>query len=257
MFENYMEGRAFLLAAGKKASEVDDQLFRASISRYERWAASLSDRIQRWWEVPSEYARAFDVSRLPNPFAVSTVMRWLQWKRGWFLSWGPRTEQPQKCGLLVFGTTGLGKTRTVYERLRQVLMFGEFSFEAIGAKELSEKIFGLVWSEPNDLTEYVSELIETDILFIDDLGQAKLTPRFAEELGGIVERRTSRGKPIVVTCQTLGEPLIYSLCGNDDNLRVKAKAIVRRLRDYCMQVDFNYRPPEESASTCARARPPG
>ena len=89
------------------------------------------------------------------------------------------------------------------------------------------------------LESELGELAYTEMLFIDDLHQAKFTPRYAEELMRIIEKRYSMGSATLITCQVPGEALVRKLAGDNPQLREVAEAIVRRIRDMCEPIDFD------------------
>jgi hypothetical protein len=176
--------------------------------------------------IPPEFTKPIQDESLSNQRAFQEVMRWKPKSGG--------------SGLICFGPTGSGKTRSVYTRLRELMVEDLVTFVSIGAVELAREIPKLSMEDITKCTAFVRRLAEKpDVLFIDDLHQAKLTPRYAQELYSIVNKRIEQNRPMIVTVQMTSERLLDKMAGqNNPDLRETAEAIVRRIREFCEPIDF-------------------
>lgn len=161
--------------------------------------------------------REVDVALLPLRAVAQTV-----------LSWNPN----QKKGLLIFGDTGQGKTFMLYALARRCLL--EFGVEPLLFSGVS---FRLQISEAARHAEttkrraLVARMINAPVLMIDDLGQAAKSDSAEEALWEVTEGRTSRGRPMIVTTQFIGE------CFSQRFLKPETgAAVIRRLSQYCQNI---------------------
>lgn len=179
--------------------------------------------------IPAEFLRPVKRDVLPNPTAFDQVQEF--------------DDLDHRSGLICFGSTGTGKTRAVYNRLLADYAIGNLrNFRAIRMVDLAATIRRLALKSSHELDEYLVELggDDVDILFIDDFHMAKLTPRFGEELFGLIDRRCSANQSIFVTCMLVSDRLVRKLAGdNPDQIEI-AQAIIRRLRDFCEPIDFDF-----------------
>lgn len=188
---------------------------RAETARLEREA-----RIERIWEAmcPTLY-RDTDVTRLP-PKHFAQVMAW---------QYGDR-------GLLLLGATGLTKTRCAYQLLYRLIQEDRTvrAFDAVSFGSECSRSFA-----DGKGDEWVKGLLTVDVLFLDDLGKERFTDRVESELFGIVERRTARRKPIIVTTNFIGDVLEEKMSPD------RGPALVRRLRQFCDKVNFGSAPKKD------------
>jgi len=243
-----------------RASLVEQLQAGVSITALQKlWQESMRDLQSRELgeilpKIPKLY-RETDPERMPNPQAYAAVLRWSS-----LIARTPHSYFGNHRGLICYGPTGSGKTRAIYDLLaRETLVENaDFYFCAISASELAGFVRDLALANPRRLARILRLLAgrETDedfareedpdvkrffglsALFIDDLSQAKFTPRYAEELLAIIEARTADEKAVFVTCQTTGDRLLEKLAGDNPDLRETAEAIIRRLRDFCDPIGF-------------------
>lgn len=130
-------------------------------------------------------------------------------------------------GLIVYGPTGLGKTRSCWLVVRRwfdlgksVSMFNSVDF----ANEVNRR-FG-----DGEGPDWIESIQANDILFLDDLDKAKLTERVETELYGLIEHFTSHSKPLIVTCNSTGDQFMSKFSPQ------RADAIYRRLKEFCRPV---------------------
>jgi DNA replication protein DnaC len=185
--------------------------------------------------VPYEYVRQIDFEKLPNKRAFDEVMQYVDSFDEWL-------EQGRKDGIVAFGKTGTGKTRSIYRAIIRSVERGSSlcsDFKIISAPDLASMVRTMAIGNVKQLESELGELAYTEMLFIDDLHQAKFTPRYAEELMRIIEKRYSMVSGTLITCQVPGEALVRKLAGDNPQLREVAEAIVRRIRDMCEPIDFD------------------
>lgn len=139
--------------------------------------------------------------------------------------------RPQKKGLTLFGDTGLGKTRVLWELLKE-LHFEEREFLCLRASEFSRKIEEAS-SYSHDLERLTKLYASVPILALDDLGKERRTGRIETTLFDIIDLRSIHQLPTIVTTNFVGEQLAERY--TDKEL---GAALVRRLRDYSIPVSF-------------------
>lgn len=145
------------------------------------------------------------------------------------LSWKPSTE---KSGMLLHGTTGIGKSRAAWEWVNRIWLKGVdkghmLPFLYLTMSDLEEKL-QQSWSEKKH-AEVLKELASTQLLVLDDLGKEKLTSRMAADLFAIIDKRSTTSKATIITTNFNGSGLIDRFAPQDKETGI---ALVRRLRDY-------------------------
>jgi DNA replication protein DnaC len=252
-------GRAWITDAARRweASAVTLEALRAEYqAQLDAWIAASGKRkvsdLARYREahitqvVPLEYRQPIVRDMLKNPAAFDRVQLW-----------APGGKKP---GLIVFGATGYGKTRAIYNRLATLYRENGTQFYALTADELKQGVIvaahnGEVEHEATyeyrgdhlpslrrEPSTFEGKLRAADIVFIDDLSQTKMTGYYAERLFALVEHRVARAKPLIVSVQMDGDRLAHKLAGWDEQFADTAACIVRRLRDFCQSVNFGCDP---------------
>lgn len=180
--------------------------------------------------IPLEYRKPIDRLQMKAPAAFDKVQCWEPWA-------------DSKPGLVAIGASGKGKTRAVYARLAELHRTEGTSFHAFTADALKATVLSLSCGEPAggfvNMDAMMAALTSVDVLFLDDLSQAKVTAVYAEKLFAMVERRTARGLAMAVTVQMQKGALVAKLAGRDEEWKDTAECIARRLSDYCMPVSFD------------------
>jgi DNA replication protein DnaC len=128
-------------------------------------------------------------------------------------------------GMLVTGPTGNGKTRCTWSALKIAMLAGRtvMALDGIGfANEASKAAYS-----PDETERWMRRLTTPDILFIDDLAK-RFTKTSGQLLFGLIERRTSRRLPILITTNVTADQLKSLI--DDPEL---AAPLVRRLREFC------------------------
>jgi DNA replication protein DnaC len=187
----------------------------AALSEEQRIAA------EEWWQnvCPAIY-RATDVARLPRQKQSREVLRWQRGKE-------PNT------GLLAFGPSGAGKTRSMFLLMRRLKEEG-LNVRIVRAAEFAREVVERCQPDGiGGLAHYVRELAKVHALFLDDLDKARFTPRVESELFELIEARTSSDRPLFVTTNASQAQLAARLSPET------GPAIVRRLCEFCDLIDFD------------------
>lgn len=145
------------------------------------------------------------------------------------LDWMPTHE---KSGLLLHGTTGVGKSRAAWSIVNRIWASGlgrnlnlPFLFLTMrGFEEMLEKS----WDERNH-ANILKDISTTPLLVIDDLGKEKMTGRMAVDLFGIIDERSMNCRATIITTNFNSTALIDRFPPSDKETAI---ALVRRLKDY-------------------------
>lgn len=176
--------------------------------RYEEERQAIIDRNEaRWAKVCPPLFQNTNPALLPQ----TPLQKALQWRY-------------QHQGLVFHGDTGTGKTRIVFQLLRRLFEEGR-SIRVLTASEFRRNYTAAAMA--NDAEEWVERLGQTDVLFLDDLGQTKMTEVSEEVLLDVLDLRTRNMKPTFFTTQYVGNDLLVQF-----NRPQCGQAVVRRLREF-------------------------
>lgn len=145
------------------------------------------------------------------------------------IDWRPEGD---KTGLLIHGTTGVGKTRALWEIVRR--MWVEKAEQDVNMPYLfltMRKIESMI-EQGFDTKKHgtmLDSLIEHPLLVIDDLGKERLTSRMASDLFAIIDERTVNRKTTIISTNFNGTTLLERFENRDKETGV---ALIRRLKDY-------------------------
>lgn len=131
----------------------------------------------------------------------------------------------QATGMVIIGPTGHGKSRTAWHALRRAHFDGRKIAAMDGIKFANEA--GAAAYSTENTEKWMNRLTWPDILFIDDLAK-RFTKTSGQLLFGLIERRTSSKKPIIITTNLTSLQLETLI--DDPEL---AKPLVRRLKEFC------------------------
>jgi DNA replication protein DnaC len=172
----------------------------------------LTDNRWSWVPVmamPEEF-RATEVSRLPQ--SLQTAVN--------------KDHFVNSKSLLLHGPTGLGKTRAAWKILERWWI-------ANGGPDVTTytmRRFQNELEESHDKGKHsklMNVIIETPMLFLDDLGKEKLTPRLAADLFAVVDERSVNRRPCLITTNFNSAGLMERFPDSE-----MGAAFVRRLKDY-------------------------
>ena len=140
--------------------------------------------------------------------------------------------------MILFGGSGLGKTRTLFEVLSREASGGG-SIEPIrwirGIDFQTEVIERTKPNGSGGIVEWRESLVEAFLLAFDDLDKARFTPRVEVELFNLIDRRTNERRPIIITSNSSSDALLAKLSPDT------GPAIVRRIREFCHPINFDPR----------------
>ncbi|CAK0756149.1 hypothetical protein CCP3SC1AL1_2230002 [Gammaproteobacteria bacterium] len=145
------------------------------------------------------------------------------------LDWKPQADV---CGLLLHGTTGVGKTRGIWEIVRKM-----WEAEAKRDKQLEfnfltmRKMEGMIEKSFDDRThsKMIDGLIESKLVIFDDFGKERLTSRMASDLFSVIDERTTARRPTIISTNFNGTALLERFENRDKETGV---ALIRRFKDY-------------------------
>jgi len=141
-----------------------------------------------------------------------------------------RFDPDSTKGLVLTGETGKGKTTAAWMLLKKLSYESSLMIRAIRDPEFSREYSKRLGNGTAD--EWVDKLCGVDVLFIDDLGKAAVTPRYKEQLYDVIDSRINKQKPTIVTTQYNRSKLIERF-GDEDG-----KALVRRFLEFSEIINF-------------------
>lgn len=134
-------------------------------------------------------------------------------------------------GVYAHGKAGTHKTRSIFACLAE---------QHCGGKSISVLdgyyIAVLMRMDFADARKQIDHFCTTDILFIDDLFKSKISEAQESLLFEILERRTSRLKPIIITSEL--SPKKISAHFTEGGVETRADAIMRRIIENCKVLNF-------------------
>lgn len=172
----------------------------------EKEAAKARRKTVSWFDrnCPEAF-KTYDPNLLPDLHGFEKIQTW---------EFGDK-------GLLVVGVTGSGKTRSAWTLIRNL------SKRGISVIVMDSIRFGSECHRAS-LTgdfDWADRLSEVDLLVLDDLGKGKFTERVQADLFGIIDRRTSNLRPMVITTQ-LNPKELGAMLSPD-----RRDALLRRMRE--------------------------
>jgi len=145
------------------------------------------------------------------------------------VEWKPEGD---KSGLLLHGTTGIGKTRAIWEIIRRQWVEQAKRDRQLAYQFLTmRKIEGMIEKGFDDRqhARMLEGLIELPFLIIDDFGKERLTQRMASDLFAIIDERSTAKRPTIISTNYNGTTLLERFDSRDIET---GKALIRRLKDY-------------------------
>lgn len=145
------------------------------------------------------------------------------------LNWKPEGDV---TGLLLHGTTGVGKTRGIWEVICRLWKAKALKDRQLEYKFLTmRKLEGLIEKSFDDRqhAKMIDSLIEVELLILDDFGKERLTQRMASDLFSIIDERSTARRATIISTNFNGSSLLERFDGRDKETGV---AMIRRFKDY-------------------------
>lgn len=141
--------------------------------------------------------------------------------------WQPKEA---KSGLLLHGTTGVGKTRAAWYVVNRIWIEKAAKDKNMPYQFLTMRKFeGLIEESFGEKAHarMLDDLIKVDLLVFDDLGKERATPRMTSDLFAVLDERSTAMRTTIVTTNFNSQSLVERF---DD--KEMANALIRRFKDY-------------------------
>lgn len=139
-------------------------------------------------------------------------------------------------GLLLCGVSGAGKSRTVFQLLRRLVLRDGKRPVYYRTVELRNEISPNYNANERAIRQLQQRLQRARILYLDDFGQGNLTPRVVEFWFSVIQYRVDHNLPIIASTMYPPDELYDQIAKVDPR---SANGIVRRLRERCRGIGFN------------------
>jgi len=168
----------------------------------------------RWMEYCPPSFQDTDISKLPFPKVSAKVLAW----------------EHQKRGLILYGKTRSGKTRTAWLLVKKQFEAGRTArvMDSMSGFEYAAK-FGAGGAAA---LEWVQLRCKCSLLFLDDVFKVKLTESFEAAMFAIVDCRLNHNLPIIATLNDTGATLSARMTGD------RGDAFIARLKEMCDTIHF-------------------
>jgi len=141
-----------------------------------------------------------------------------------------------RTGLVIAGETGLGKTRTLIEMLRDRWVNDDIQCEFIRFTAWRQQLDKAHRHGGEGVDRFVRPFVKVPILAIDDLGHGKMNENNLACFFELLDARTSKGLPTHFTTQHSKESLKAAF----DAVNPKTgEAIIRRMQEFSRLVVFS------------------
>lgn len=163
---------------------------------------------------PGSIYRTTDRARLKadHPNLVEAYGKIIKWK----------LEDP--LGMVVFGSTGLGKTRVMWLLLKRLFDEGA-TVMAFSASDFADKV-QVEWGLYNG-PQWLATVEGSNVVLLDDWDKMVLTERVQSSLFNLIEKRVSMGRKILITSNTTSADY-------QERFRNSVgAALLRRVKEFC------------------------
>lgn len=176
-------------------------------------ARKCAEHEKRWTDLCPVIYRDTNVDELPDQPATMKVLAWTY----------------QERGMLLHGPTRAGKSRSAWLLMRQLHDAGRsiMAFDGIG---WFIKV-GAAFREIEKADLWLDSLTRVDVLFLDDIFRGRMTDAQDLALWGVMERRTSNRRPVIITTNATSEVILT-------NTGEQMEPIIERMREFCDDVVF-------------------
>ena len=167
-----------------------------------------------WQELCPPTFQDTDPAKLPFPKVSADTLAWRGGKRG----------------LILYGKTRSGKTRTAWLLVKQQFEIGQ---TARVMDSMSGFEYAAIFNAGGaSALEWVQSRARCSLLFLDDVFKVKLTESFEAAMFAIVDYRLNHQLPIIATLNDTGETLSARM--TDD----RGDAFIARLKEMCDTIHF-------------------
>lgn len=145
------------------------------------------------------------------------------------LDWKPDGDV---TGLLMHGTTGVGKTRGIWAIISRMWSDKTAKDRQLDFQFLTmRKLEGLIEKsfEDRQHSNMIDKLISVEVLVLDDFGKERLTQRMASDLFSIIDERSTARRVTIISTNFNGTSLLDRFDSRDKETGV---AMIRRFKDY-------------------------
>ncbi len=178
-----------------------------------------TERLAEWRAICPVQFQNTDPARLERPERYEKAVNAHIW-----------TGQNHGRGLLLYGKTGMGKTRAMWSvLLREFLRGKDITVLNSGSAFEYARMMSIGVREGMD---WLQHKITVPVLGLDDIFKGKLTDSWESALFDIIDSRMENGRPFVVTCNDVGDALAARMSPD------RGPALIRRLREFCERIHF-------------------
>ena len=135
-------------------------------------------------------------------------------------------------GLLLVGETDRGKTRCMFKLIERLVVKEHHKVKGFFPEDFRLRVSDNLKTEKR-ATGFLKEFSEVDVLFLDDLFADKLSESLESFIFGLIDARIRWKRPMLITTQRTNEE--FAALAKD---KIRAAAIIRRLRDFCTIIEF-------------------
>lgn len=180
----------------------------------ERAAHDYAERTQQLEKLMPRAFRQTENERLEQP-ALENALAWAQ------------NPHKAKLNLVLAGSTGVGKTRTAWEAIKERYTRHGGRPVAIGAESLARR--ASFNKEPN----LIDKLSWAKLVLLDDLGKEKTTPTAESIIFEVIRERADNCLPTIFTTNFSPKTLVQRF-----QQKETGQAICRRMTDNSLIVTF-------------------
>jgi DNA replication protein DnaC len=196
------------------------------IPNIEEWKVDFpsEEEVEKRKQIYYSQKRMEDLKTIVPPAFAETIIGRLPHKQvRAALDWS--NDEEGKLNLCLAGKTGVGKTRSAWEAMKNRYMkFGARPM-AIGAETFTRRLF----REPH----LMDQVCSVPLLLLDDLGKEKTTPTAESAIFEVVRERMDRKMSTIYTTNFSPSTLIERF-----QQKETGEAIARRLKESSLSIVF-------------------
>jgi DNA replication protein DnaC len=171
-------------------------------------------KIYKWNQFCPPAFLETEIGKLPSPATSDTVLEWKFNSRG----------------LILYGPTRSGKTRSAWLLIKQIFMQGKTIkvMDSMAGFEYAAVFSG----GAGTALDWIQSRSNCGLLFMDDVFKVKLTDSFEAALFAVVDHRMNHQLPIIATLNDTGDTLAARM--TDD----RGNPFIARLKEMCDTIIF-------------------